>query len=413
VLDEGVAAYVEEAERVERELGEVTSERDELRRELIHSEKINVLGQMAGGVAHEFNNLLAIMSGYAELALEDLSDTKRVREAWRVVQESCARAASVTSALLSFARKQAPKKEYVDINTLIERQLGLLASELLDHEVEVQKDFAPGVATLVDPGQLEQVFMNLFTNALHAMRGGGTLSVSTMGINEQVIVEVSDTGEGIAPKNLARVFTPFYTTKGAYGGGDIGGSGLGLSVSQGIIESHGGTISVQSETGRGTTFAVTLPLKKSVDEGLSGIEEADEPAVRAGASKRSLQVLVVDDEAHMRQLLCAQLTHMGHDVLEASSGEQAIQLCRVHTPDLILLDILMPGMNGADALIEIRRLHPDVGVAAVTGQAGPSLEAMLEAMRRTGNISLIRKPFRLREIAAFVQGFLAEHQASS
>lgn len=393
-------------------LNRAEDELESLRQQLVHSEKISTLGQMAAGVAHEFNNLLAIMLGYTEVALLCPEEHELAREALNVVRETSTRASGVTEALLSFAGHKTPKKSMVDLGKILENQVKMLKNELLVSGVTAELNLGTGIQTLIDAGQMEQVFLNLMTNALHAMPKGGKLTLGCTSDSYHVIITVTDTGVGIPASQLDKIFAPFYTTKGAFGGGEIKGTGLGLSVSQGIVARHKGTLRVESTLGKGSTFTVSLPLLNKDGEQIEPVcrksigtqVSKKEPKVKdMPRTDRPFTILVVDDEEQLRTILQRTLTTHGHLVFTAASGEEAIQFCRESKPDILFLDMLMPGMNGADALLEIRKMHNDVAVAVITGQAGRSLEAMLDVMKRTGNIELIRKPFRLADIFAFIQ----------
>ncbi len=389
--------YCEEAERAKQERDQLRKELEAVRRQLVHSEKVGTLGQMAGGVAHEFNNLLGIMSGYAQLALGSSASDETTHEALVVVEECCQRAKSITEALLNFSRRKKPAKEQVDIDQILAEQTRLLKSDFMAKEIAVNQDLAPA-RTLADPSQLEQVFINLLTNALHAMPDGGVLNVLTRTSEDEIHVQIADTGVGIAKKDLDKIFTPFFTTKGAIGGSNIKGTGLGLSVSHGIIANHKGRIEVTSEPAEGTTFDIHLP-KISPRTPLPEPPPVEQTVENEPSAEAALTVLIVDDEERIRTILCHLVTRMGHLALTAASGPEAIQLCRESKPDVVFLDMLMPGMNGADALLEIRRIHPDIAVIVLTGQAGKPLEAMLSVMKQAGNVELIRKPFQITEIA--------------
>jgi len=376
------------------------NENKALKQQVEHLEKVSELGQIAAGVAHEFNNILGIMRGYAELASNQLENGEMVKEAFKVVIESCERAKKVTDALLNLARRKPMHKQLTDINAILQEQLRLLASECLASKVEVRADFAPEAAIVVDASQIEQVFLNLLTNAIQAMPRGGTLSVRTRVCGEVLEIEVADTGEGIAPENLARIFTPFFTTKGPLGGGKSRGSGLGLSVSRAIVANHGGSIAAQSEVGKGSVFTVMLPRRTQEIRFTSANRPA--VAVATGDDLVPLRILVVDDESKIRDLLKSFLQKKGHTVYAAANGEEALAACEAGKPDLVFLDILMPGMNGGDLLLALRQRYKDMPVAVITGQAGKPLEAMLEIMRRAGNVELIRKPFQMEEISRFI-----------
>ncbi|MCX7934962.1 MAG: ATP-binding protein, partial [Planctomycetota bacterium] len=203
------------------------NENKALRHQVAHLEKVSELGQVAAGVAHEFNNILGIMRGYADLANNQPENAALVQEALKVIADCCDRARKITDALLNLARRKPMHKQMVDINEILRQQLRLIGSECLAAKIEVQTDFADEVKTVADASQIEQVFLNLLNNAMQAMPKGGTLTVRTRLSGEVLEIEVGDTGVGIPPENLPRIFTPFFTTKGPLGGGKGQGSGLG------------------------------------------------------------------------------------------------------------------------------------------------------------------------------------------
>jgi signal transduction histidine kinase len=231
--------------------------------ELIESSKLAAVGTLAAGVAHEFNNLLAAISGHTELGLVS-DDVDEIKRALQVVIQTVDRAKRVTSNLLTFARRREPMMELADVTEAVQTPLELVERDLQKSNIVLVRKFSPVPPIVCDSGQLSQVCLNLVTNARDAMLpDGGTLTVELKQEGDDVLVSFTDTGSGIPDHILDKLFQPFVTTKGPLGGGEMAGSGLGLSVSYGIVKNHGGTIEVETELGKGTTFTVRLPIKNT------------------------------------------------------------------------------------------------------------------------------------------------------
>ena len=308
------------------------SERVQLEHQLRHAQKMEAVGQLAGGVAHDFNNLLTAIMGYSDIALEMLGDGHEVSSAVKEIEKAGVRAATLTRQLLAFSRKQLLSPAVLDPNAVIddvERLLRRLIGEQMDL-VRIPRDVAVG-AVKADPNQLEQVLLNLAVNARDAMPGGGVLSIETraaavddeyarthpdVGARPVCRISVSDTGIGMDEATVGRIFEPFFTTKSA---GDS--TGLGLAVVYGIVRQSGGHVIVRSELGKGSTFDLYLPR----------VNDAPAPTVlrrlRAKATGGSETILVAEDEDLVRRLLTTTLTSGGYTVLEARNGVEALEVC--------------------------------------------------------------------------------------
>ncbi len=347
-------------------------ERKKLENQLRLAQKLEAVGQLAGGVAHDFNNILAVINSYTELAVSELSAEDPLRDDLEQVLAAGARAAALTRQLLAFSRKQFLKPVVLSPNAVVsgvERMLRRIIGE--DVKLELRLD--PGLGNVrADPAQLEQVVMNLVVNARDAMPRGGALGIATFHAEldegalrsypggrpgTYVVLEVSDTGQGIDPAILPRIFEPFFTTKGPGKG-----TGLGLSTVYGIVKQSGGFIDVRSQPGRGATFRVHLP------------RVAGEPAVAEAAS--SLEpaggtetVLVVEDDAAVRRLVHRVLEPAGYTVLSAPSGPEALRLHERHGGplDLLLTDVVLPSMDGVAVAERFRALHPGLRILFMSG----------------------------------------------
>jgi CheY-like chemotaxis protein len=245
--------------------------------------------------------------------------------------------------------------------------------------------------TICDTGQISQVFLNLLTNARDAMKpAGGTLTVSLDGDERQIVLRVSDTGHGIPDHIRDKIFEPFFTTKGALGGSATPGTGLGLSVSYGIVQSHGGSFVVASETGKGTTMTITLPVIET-PEAAAALAEAE----REPAELPNLRILLADDDVAIQRSLKRLLEQIGHTVSVHSDGQSALDAYRSGEYDIVLSDLAMPGMGGLELLRELRAYDPEVRVLILTGQ---TTGAQQQEATRLGAAEILRKPFELEEL---------------
>jgi len=360
--------------------------------ELVRSSKLAALGTFSAGIAHEFNNLLAGILGYAQLGLGS-AEVEDKDEALQVAVRSCLRGRSITSGLLTFARRSEPQRGLYQIADAVEDTIVLVERELAKNNIRVERRFDPIPSTICDPGQLAQVVLNLLTNARDAMieLGGGVITVALAERAGQIELVISDTGSGIPEHLLGEVFQPFMTTKGALGGSVTPGSGLGLAISYGIIESHSGTISIASTVGVGTTVTVRLPIVN--DETTS----AGKPIV-AGAMA-PLRILVVDDEPVVVESVARMLESQGHLISIATDGTMALRRFCEQSYDLVLSDIVMPGMGGAEFVERLRSIDPDVRVLIMTGHIAPE---QVESLLRDGAVGVVRKPFVIDELLAAV-----------
>lgn|GEM_PF-731830 len=370
------------------------TERRRLEETLRHSQKMEAVGRLAGGLAHDFNNLITIVAAYAQMIAEELPEGDVLRAHAEEILASAERAGALTNRLLAFSRRQVLKPQVVDLNGLIAGLENMLR-RLISEDIETTFELEPGLASIkADPNQLEQVLMNLVINARDAMPRGGRLTIQTAPADVaeklaggassggHVRLTVRDTGVGMTDEVRSRIFEPFFTTK------EPGkGTGLGLSTVYGIVRQSGGDITVESRPGKGSSFHIFFP--KAV------IEEEAPVSARPGnggqsAGKRGT-ILLVEDEPGVRRLVRRMLVERGYRVVEAADGEEALTLCRELRPpaDLVLTDIVMPNLNGADLAGELRRAHPDVRILFMTGYTD-------EAIRDYGvapAAEILRKPF--------------------
>lgn len=383
--------------------------------QLIQAQKMDSIGTLAGGVAHDFNNVIAAIIGYSELALrrlaaDDLDEPNgRMRGYLTEIRQSADRAASLTHQLLAFSRGQQLARRVVNPNDTI---LGMLEMfrRLIGEDIDLEARLAPDAsAVYVDPGQLEQVLMNLTINARDAMPGGGELVLETRNIvldevycrshpyvepGPFVAITVSDTGVGMNEATRGRIFEPFFTTK-ARGKG----TGLGLSTVYGIVKQHNGAIDVESAPGRGATFTVSLPMTDIEAETVVPV-----PVSRAKGGGET--ILVAEDESAIRDVVREALEELGYEVLIARDGEEATTIFaqRSREIDLLLLDMVMPRLSGHDALLRMLAIRPAVPVIFMSGY---SLEAMrdkaLKHYIEANNVPMLTKPYRSDALGRIVR----------
>jgi two-component system, NtrC family, sensor kinase len=367
----------------------MTQER-EMRLRLMESDRLAAVGELVAGVAHEVNNPLCSISAFAQLLLRDDELTPTHRESIEVIRAETTRASQVVKDLLTFARRSDPQREALDLNGVVARTLRLRRYQFAEASVRVQQELTQELpAVLGDARQLQQVCLNLVTNAVHAMtsRGGGTLTMRTSHAEGGVVLEVVDTGPGISPGARAHVFEPFFTTKG-----EGEGTGLGLSVSYGIVKAHGGTIEVADSGPLGTTFRVRLPAA-STRAGARRTPIEPMPALRSPLA--GVRLLFVDDEPTLRSGMEAFGRLRGFTVVTAGDGVEALSQTRALGVDAVVCDLRMPVMDGYAFHDQLRAERP--GLAArtvfVTGDVVSS-EARATVLRQP----VLTKPFSFDQI---------------
>ena len=390
------------------------TERRTLEEQLAQAQKLQSIGRLAGGVAHDFNNLLTAILGNAELTLMDLPEGHPAREGVREIVGAAQRAASLTRQLLSFARKQIIEPVPLDLSIVVAESIEMLR-RLLGEDVEIMAELDAGLAiVLADSGQVQQLLVNLTVNARDAMPDGGRLVIETANLEagddyhaahpevapgRYVTLTVADTGTGISEEVRSHLFEPFYTTKRQ---GE--GTGLGLATCHGIVEQIGGHIVVHTEMGVGTEMTILLPAAEGVDR---PVGVASSPLPRPIGSET---VLVVEDDASVRRLAVLGLRSNGYSVLEAANAGEALELASGSTAiDLVVSDVIMPGMRGPELATRVRELRPGIKLLLVSGH--PETD---EAFRDSqgGVIQLLSKPFTPERLARKVREVLDSEQAA-
>ena len=397
-------------------IAEDVTERAALELQLLQSQKMEAVGRLAGGVAHDFNNLLTVIKGYGELMLGELKANDPMRAEVEEIQKAADRAASLTRQLLAFSRRQVMAAKVIDLNSVVENMDKLLR-RLLGENIELNTLLAAKLgAVKADPGQIEQVIMNLAVNARDAMPDGGKLTIETVNLDldsfyarepvnvaagPYVMIAVSDTGVGMDADTQSRIFEPFFTTK------EQGkGTGLGLSTVYGIIKQSGGYIWVYSEPGRGTTFKVYLPRVA---------EEAETEAGRGPAheSHRGTEtVLLVEDEDGVRALIRQVLARNGYQVLEARHGEEALMLAEGHRNviHMLLTDVVLARMSGRELAQRLGPQRPEMQVIFMSGYTD---EAIVHHGMLTPGTTFLQKPFTTESLMNKVREVLDSAKAKT
>ncbi len=376
--------------------------------QLAHRQKMESVGTLAGGIAHDFNNILTAVFGYTDALLNDFADNPDATEKLGQIQHSAHRAAELTANLLAFSRKNPHLPQPVDLSHLADSTANMLMFTLppgIRLEIGAM-DPLPMVQA--DPGQIQQVLTQIIINAREAIIEEGNIRVSTrLGVDSQAskdapglryaVVDIEDTGVGIPPDSVSRIFEPFYTTKGP-----DKGVGLGLSMVYGVVKQHRGFIEVESAPNAGSRFSVYLPVMNP-----QPAREITTPPPAPDALK-SACVLVVEDEGDIRELAAAALGGMCREVFTAGDGIEALKIFRTHSAeiDLVLLDLTMPGMGGADCYREMCEIRPDVRVMVCSGYAE---EMGASDILARGAIGFVSKPYTIETLIRRVaESFVAE-----
>jgi PAS domain S-box-containing protein len=384
------------------------TERLYLEEQLRNAQQLEAIGRLAGGVAHDFNNILSIIMGHGELLLENSGGNEQARSGLEQIRRAAERAASLTQQLLAFSRKQVLQPKVLDLNEAVVETQKML-TRVIGEDIHLIADLHPSLAPVkVDPGQVEQVLMNLAVNARDAMPQGGRIVMETSNVEvdaergrdlelaagRYAMLKVSDTGHGMEPATLSHIFEPFFTTKPRGKG-----TGLGLATVYGIVKQSGGSIQVTSAAGKGTQFRIYFP------------EAEDRPRAASAASTGGKvaggteTILVVEDEPDLRELSRIFLEAYGYKVLQASSAEQAIQVAEnfgeiIH---LLLTDVIMPGMSGRQLADAVLSKRPQAKVIYMTGYTD---DMVVQHRVLEPGVKLLQKPFGKVELAAKVRATL-------
>ena len=386
------------------------SQRKLLEEQLIHAQKMEAVGRLAGGVAHDFNNMLTVISGYNRMLLDDLSPLDPLRGNAEEILKAADRAAALTNQLLAFSRRQIIRPRVLNPNRVLINTQKML-QRLIGEDVQLVLNTAPDAGNMrADPTHIEQAIVNLAVNARDAMPAGGRITIETANVHldenytrthlgmhpgEFVMIAMSDTGHGMDSETRRHIFEPFFTTK------ERGkGTGLGLATVYGMVKQSGGDIWVYSELGKGTTFKLYFPrVSEPVSE--SADVDADQPKARGSET-----VLVVEDEQAVRDLTVKMMRQLGYHVLAAASGAEAIEISKAHTGQIALLltDVVMPGMSGRQVADILAKTRPEIRVLYLSGYTENTMvhHGVLEE-----GVSFLPKPFSREVLAKKVREILA------
>ena len=400
------------------------TERRALTEQLFQSQKMEAIGSLAGGIAHDFNNLLTAILGYVGFLKLRVGNEGEIADSVHKVEGIATKASQLTQKLLAFARKGKNQNISVDVHSLVNETIDILA-RTIESSVEIKLALdAKSAEVLGDPVQLQQVVLNLAINARDAMSprvggsSGGTLKIATRNITSErgflsegreyfsagvaereripdgqyVEISVSDTGCGITESAMQRIFEPFFTTKG-----EGKGTGMGLAVVYGIVKNHGGIVTVKSTAGAGAHFKVYLPLevRKSIDEVQSADVSEGSPIAGQG------RILLVDDHSEIRDVTGQMLKHLGYRVVTASDGREAVEYMEGNSNviDLVILDMTMPRLGGREAFKAIRKINPHVKTILSTGYLNTTY---IEEILREGINGFMQKPYEMRRLSEVV-----------
>ncbi|MBV8506435.1 MAG: response regulator [Alphaproteobacteria bacterium] len=398
-LESTVAGRTRELAAANERLRAEIDAREQAQSALLQAQKMEAMGQLTGGVAHDFNNLLTAVSGSLALLEPRISDDKSLR-LLNTAQRGASQGAKLTESLLAFARKQRLNPIPADLNSIIVEMTEMLRRSI-GPTVEIRHALASELwRVLVDTGQIETALLNVSLNARDAMPGGGMVLIETANIDASseelpeevagqdcVLVSVRDTGSGMSPEVLERAFEPFFTTK------EVGkGTGLGLSMVFGVVRQSGGTVRIRSRLREGTTVQIYLP--RAIETATFG-RDRGRPARASGGA----HILVVDDDPDVRWIIAQDLQEIGYVVTEADSGRAALAILDQDAPcDLMVADLVMPGLSGLDTLRLARRTRPDLKVLFASGYADLSRFGV-----NLGSHALLKKPFKPETLAEAVQ----------
>ena len=399
--------------KTEKEKAAALAALQESQEQLRQSQKLEGIGQLAGGIAHDFNNLLTIIGGFTSLAIKDLPLDSPIRSNLEEVKKAGDRASSLTRQLLAFSRKQVLQPEVLNLDSVV-LEIEKMLRRVIGENIDLRAVLKPQLGNIkADPGQIEQIILNLVVNARDSMPHGGKLTIETDNVyldeeyvshhlgsqaGPHVMLAVTDTGHGMDQQTLSRIFEPFFTTK------ELGkGTGLGLSTVYGIVKQSGGNIWVYSEPGRGATFKIYLPR---VDDAADEYKHTTQEAKLAEGSET---ILLVEDEEMLRKLARQTLKGYGYHILEASNGDEAIGISRQYEGEiqLLLTDVIMPGMNGRELSNRLLETRPKLRVLFMSGYTD---DAIVHQGVLDESANFIQKPFPPESLAKKVREVLDQSE---
>jgi signal transduction histidine kinase len=390
----------------ERKLAEEQTK--ELQKQLLQVKKIEAIGQLAGGVAHDFNNILMAVEGYSELLLLKSKDDSQRAEIMEI-RNAAQRGANLTRQLLAFSRRQILSPKVLDLRALISNMENMV-QRLIGENIQLNTYFAEGLRKIeADPGQIEQVIMNLAINARDSMPHGGRLVIETRNIDldtefaekyveakpgSYVLLYVKDSGCGMDEATISRIFEPFFTTKQ-----EGKGTGLGLATVYGVVKQSGGHISVESELGKGTTFSIYFPITDRIEDKEPAQTSAPQAETHNPAGRT---ILLADDNQGVRTAISNYLELKGYRVLQAEGGSQAIEIAKnVETPiELLISDVVMPEMSGSELAAELKKMLPDLKILLISGYTDEALR------KRDEGAEFLSKPVKMEVLVQRISDLL-------
>jgi len=408
-----VSSIQYDGERVFMVIARDLSDRRHLEEQLLHSQKMEAIGRLAGGVAHDFNNILQVITGYTELAQSSLDEDNPVHEMLLQISQAGERAGSLVKQLLTFSRNQLIVTRILKLDEAITEHLDALKRVIGEN---INLEFFPSCDNCFinsDQTMLGQILLNICLNARDSMPEGGNIQVKTAGVfldrefckknsssepGEYAMISVSDTGCGMDKETLSRIFEPFFSTKGI-----TAGTGLGLSTVYGIVNQHDGIITAESERGKGSTFEIYIPLaqKTALTDEESSVSECTEDASRT--------IVITEDDENVRHLVSDILSDAGHEVITAANGEEAVLLISdsPDNVDLVVLDVIMPVLGGYEAADQIREIRPNIPIIFCSGY-NSKVQDVEDSHRNLDRSRFLPKPYSIEQLLHTINELLAE-----
>jgi signal transduction histidine kinase len=372
-------------------------QRDFLQSKLMQNEKMAGIGTLARGVAHEFNNILQIIEGYAKL-LKKNKKREDIDETLDIILTTASEAEKTVKNLLTFTMHDASSIEVHCLAELIDNVIALLEKQFKKHNISIKKEFSSSPLIKANGSEIQQVFLNIFTNARDSliMTKGGELTISAAEKGDAVEIIFKDTGRGMDAESIQKAFEPFYTTKGALGEGSLPGTGLGLFVAYNIIRANKGSIDIKSQVNKGTRITIRLPVfKDSKNAPQAGARSRKENEPDTLIEPGPLKILVVDDESNIRKLLIRQLSKNNCIIKDTDSAASAVEMIKNEIYNIIFLDVLMKGMHGTDILDKIKLFSPYTKIILMTGSSKDDLKRRI---KDADSYEILEKPFSMEQI---------------
>ena len=400
-LEQRVVDRTVELQETNKKLHASLSELKSTQEQLIQTEKLSALGELISGFAHELNNPLTSILGYSEIAAMSSACPDDIRSMLDMTCQEAKRCHQIVNNLLSFARKRKPEKQFLDLNEVCRKTLQLLSYQFQVHNVTTIVQFdATMPRTMADELQLQQVLVNIMSNAYQAMathQNGGELTVITSHENAVITISIADTGPGIDSEHIQRIFDPFFTTKPS-------GTGLGMSLSYGLMKAHGGDLTATSSPGAGATFTLTLPIVSQTPL------EMNPPPLSEDFTIPPQHILVIDDEQALLRMLVTSLQALGHEADATPSSREALHKIDTQTYDLIICDMKMPEVDGSQVYRFLEQHHPDM-LKRIIFSSGDTMSEEFQAFFQATACRFLQKPFLQNELKRAIYQATVSHVA--